>query len=68
MWNDPLWNLAAARDELDAASRHLRTAGAVPWTGGVAGPFRVAVDGLLGEVSRLRDEADVLVQHLGCRP
>jgi len=68
MWNDPLWNLAAARDELDAAGRHLRTAGRVPWTGGVAGPFRTEVDGLLDEVGRLRDEASGLERQLGCRP
>ena len=68
MWNDPLWHLLTARDELDAARRHLGAAGAVPWAGAVAGPFRSELDGLVVQVLRLgAGSADLAVQ-LGCRP
>ena len=68
MWNDPLWHLLCARDELDAARRQLVAAGAVPWTGAVAGPFRSEVDGLLERVLRVRTGSDELVVQRGCRP
>jgi hypothetical protein len=68
MWNDPLWHLLAARDELDAARRHLGAAGAVRWSGAVAGPFRSEVDRLLVQVLRLGAGSADLAAQLGCRP
>ena len=68
MWNDPLWHLLAAREELDAARRHLGAAGAVQWAGSVAVPFRSEVDGLLAQVLRLSGGPDDLAAQLGCRP